>query len=59
MTDFSDFDKLQSLKRELALRKRVYPKLLGEGKMTQQQATHETEIMREIIADYEDRLMKS
>jgi hypothetical protein len=58
MTDFSDADKLKSLKRELALRERVYPKRVADGKMTHQQAQHELEIMRVIVADYEERMMK-
>jgi hypothetical protein len=58
MTDFSDADKLKSLKREVALRERVYPKRVAEGRMTQQQAAHELDIMRAIVADYEERLMK-
>ena len=59
MTDFSDFDKLKSLKRELALRERVYPKRVEEGKMPVQLATHELEIMRALVADYEERLLKT
>jgi hypothetical protein len=58
MTDFSDADKLKSLKRELALRERVYPKRVEDGRMGAVQAAHELDIMRAIIADYEERLMK-
>jgi ribosomal protein S18 len=59
MTDFSDYDKLTSLKRELAFRERVYPRRIEAGTMTQQQATHELEIMRAIVSDYDERLTKS
>jgi hypothetical protein len=58
VSEFSDADKLKSLKRELFLRERVYPRRIAERKMTEQQAQHELEIMKAIVEDYEERLMK-
>lgn len=58
MTDFSDADKLKSLRRELAIRSKVYPDRVKRGVMTQQQADHEIEIMESIIVDYEERLAR-
>lgn len=46
-------EKLRAVQRELALRKNVYPRFVANGKITQQQADHETLVMSAIIADYE------
>lgn len=44
--------KRRCLERELRMRKRVYPSLIGRGKMTQQEADREISIMTAILADY-------
>jgi hypothetical protein len=48
-------DKLKELKRELAQRRRVYPRLIEKGSLTPQAAARQTEIMQAIAEDYEQR----
>jgi hypothetical protein len=48
-------DKLKELKRELAQRRRVYPRLIEKGSLTREAAARQTEIMEAIVADYEAR----
>jgi hypothetical protein len=45
-------DKLQCVERELALRDRVYRRLVTNGKMTVNQARHEINLMTAIAEDY-------
>lgn len=47
-------EQLACAKRELALRRNVYPKWVGK-RMTQDKATHEIECMEAIIATLEYR----
>lgn len=42
-------DLLGCLRRELALRQRVYPKWVGKGSMTQAKADRELELMRQCV----------
>lgn len=44
--------KREAAERELAMRRRVYPRWVCAGKMTQAKATAEIEIMAEIVEDY-------
>jgi hypothetical protein len=46
-------DKLRCVERELRMRKKVYPRWIAEGRMTQQQAEHEIDCMAAIAADYD------
>lgn len=46
-------DKLACVERELKYRKRVYARLVDEGKMSQGKATLELSIMQAIIEDYQ------
>ena len=46
-------DKLKVIKRELALRRRNYPKWVAAGKMKQKEAEEQLRIMEAILADYE------
>lgn len=55
---FSNEQKRDSARREVAQRKRVYPRLIEHRRMTKVQADRETAIMQEIADDY-DRLMQS
>jgi hypothetical protein len=48
-------DKLKEIKRELAQRRRVYPRLIEKGSLTREAAARQTEIMDAIAADYEMR----
>jgi hypothetical protein len=49
----STADKLKELKRERAMRHRVYPRLIGNGKMTQAEADKSVAILNAVIDDYE------
>ena len=46
--------KLRSAKRELAMRRSVYPKWVDSGRMKQTEADHEISVMEAIVADYEE-----
>lgn len=52
-------DKLNCAKRELALRRAVYPRKVSDGKMKQDAADRETGIMAAIVSDYEQALRRS
>lgn len=45
-------DKLKCLVRELALREKVYPRRVNQGKMNQDKADHEVAVIKAIIEDY-------
>jgi hypothetical protein len=47
--------KVSVLKREIAVRKNVYPKLVARNEMEQQEADYQIEVMEAILADYERR----
>jgi hypothetical protein len=47
--------KLKVLRREIALRKNVYPRRIARHEMSQLQADYEIEVMEAILADYEQR----
>ena len=51
-TEITAADKLKCVERELKMRYRVYPRLVDNGKRTQQWADREIELMEEIAADY-------
>lgn len=55
MTDvITNADKLACAKRELAMRKRVYPRWVEQqNKMSAGQAAHEIAAMEAIVKDYE------
>lgn len=48
-------DKLLCAERELDLRRRIYPRLVENRKMTKQMADYEIHVMRAIVADYRAR----
>ena len=45
-------DKIAALKREIALRKNVFPKRIERQVMTQEKADHEIAVMVAILYDY-------
>ena len=45
-------DKIAALKREIALRKNVFPKRIERQVMTQEKADHEIAVMVAILHDY-------
>jgi hypothetical protein len=49
---FTALQKMEAAEREVKQRMRVYPRLIRQGKMTREQATYETDIMRAIARDY-------
>lgn len=53
MADISASQKCACAQREVAMRKRVYPKWIAEGKMTAEQAHREIETMQAIADDYQ------
>lgn len=44
--------KITVLKREVAMRQRVYPRMVRDGKMSEADAERETAVMSAILADY-------
>jgi len=54
MTTFTAADKLRAAERELAFRKRVYPRQIAAGKMTDGFAAAQIAVMEAIVADYRE-----
>jgi len=50
---FTADEKLAAVRRELNMRRRVYPRWVSNGKMSQAKADEETAVMEAIVADYE------
>lgn len=48
--------KLSELRRELAMRKNVYPRLLSAGKLTQKAADEQVAALESIVEDYNIRV---
>lgn len=48
-------DKIAILKREIAMRKKVYKKRIYFGEMSQEEANFEIKGMEEILADYQGK----
>jgi hypothetical protein len=46
--------KARALKRELAIRERVYPLRVAKKKMSQEEANFELDVMHAILRDYEE-----
>lgn len=51
---FTDKDKHDAAVREVKQRKRVYPRLVGDGRMSQAEADRQIAIMQAIADDYAD-----
>lgn len=49
---FTARQKMQAAQREVGYRRRVYPRRVDDGKMTQAQADREIAIMDQIALDY-------
>lgn len=49
---YSTSDKLIVVERELKMRRRVYPRRVADGRMTQPQADFEIAVMEAIAEDY-------
>ncbi|MBK6800322.1 MAG: hypothetical protein IPG83_02225 [Novosphingobium sp.] len=50
---FTADEKLAAVRRDLNMRRRVYPRWVSNGKMNQAKADEETAVMEAIVADYE------
>jgi hypothetical protein len=47
-------EKIGEIKREIEMRRTVYARRIGEGKMNRDTARRKVAIMRAILADYEE-----
>lgn len=54
-TSITNVDKRRECERELAMRRRVYPRWVETGKMKKHDADRQIAIMEAIAADYQDR----
>lgn len=54
-TTFTADDKRAAAEREAKMRRRVYPRWIAEGRMTQTMADREIAIMDAIAADYAEK----
>ncbi len=52
---FTDRDKADEAKREVAMRRRVYPRWVQDGRMKQADADRKIAIMEAIATDYRER----
>lgn len=52
MTEFTAAQKRKAVERELAYRRRVYPRWIENGKMTQRLADEQVAIFEAIATDY-------
>ena len=48
-------EKVNCLERELLMRRRVYPRLIQQSKLTQSEADFEISIMQAILNDYKQQ----
>jgi hypothetical protein len=53
---FTTEEKLDELRTELRYRRRVYARLVVQGKMSEADADHRLAIMTEIAMDYQDKV---
>jgi hypothetical protein len=53
MSQFTAAEKLAELRRELSLRRSVYPSFVKSGQLKQAAADRQIGIIREIVMDYE------
>lgn len=52
---FTAEEKLNAVERELGYRRRVYPRRVSEGKMSQELADEQIALFEAIASDYRDR----
>lgn len=52
---YTNAEKVFELSRELRLRKKVYPGLIEQGKITKEQANHQYLVLQEILWDYKNK----
>ena len=56
MSEFTDQQKLDCIERELAMRRRVYPRWISRLKMEEAEARRQIAMMEAIAADYRERV---
>lgn len=49
MSAYPIYQQILCVEREIKMRERVYPRFVGQGKMTQAQAEREIDIMRAVL----------
>lgn len=54
--EFTNEQKHKAALREIMQRRRVYPRLVGKGSMTQKQMDYEIAVMTEIAGEYRERM---
>ena len=59
MPIISDAIKLKCLEREIAMRRRVYPSWVRDGRMTQDHADREISTMEAIAQDYREKITQA
>ena len=52
MTAFTTAEKRREIERELRQRENVYPRLIANGKLTQQKADRQMAVLRAVLDDY-------
>lgn len=59
MPPFTIREKIQELQRELRMRRQVYARRVQAGQMTQSEADRKTNLLEEILKDYESQERKT
>lgn len=52
----TDIEKLACLKRELAMRKKVYPRWVADQRMRPEKADYELAVLQAIIDEYQEKV---
>lgn len=58
MAEITAEDKLACAERELKMRRKVYPRWIDDGRMTNEKAAHEIAVMEAIVVDYQAAAQK-
>lgn len=53
MIEFLKVEKIEAIKQEIRMRRKVYPRLVEQKKMTEAMAARKTAVMEAILRDYE------
>ena len=59
MKKFTDARKAAEARREVEQRRRIYARRVGNGRMSETEASYQIAVMTEIAEDYEDRVTAS
>lgn len=58
MSQYTIDQKITAISRELAMRRRVYPRQVEQGRMPERRAQEEIGVMEAILADYQSQQKK-